>query len=428
MRILVSAFAFAPFAGSEPGVGWRWTQELLRLGHEVVVVTDATRRAGAEPELQRLANPALQVVFHRPGWLRRVPLNSTTAQVLFTLWQFGLPALARRLHRERPFDLAIHLTYGVFRHPSFLGSLGVPFVFGPVGGGEDAPAALKRSITGRERLKERLRAAVNGVALVDPTLWWAYSRATLILVKTPQTRDALPWPYRRRAVVFPEIGIDTPSAAASPAERRPGEQLRALFAGRLVGWKGAHLALGAVAQARARGLDVTLDLVGQGPYGDTLRALAARLGLGEAVRFLGQVPQARLFELYRAAHVFLFPSLHDSSGNVVLEAQAFGCPVICLDLGGPPTLVTSESARVVATAGCDEAAVISRLADALQVLSADEPARQRMAQLARQHAALQTWTSRVHGCLELVRQGIDPAPGDVRQESSPPRSASSEAP
>jgi len=401
MRILVSAFAFAPFAGSEPGVGWRWTQELLREGHEVVVITDATRRAVAEPEINRLAHPGLEVLFHRPAWLRWMPLNSGTAQLLYLLWQFSLPALARRLHRERPFDLALHLTYGVFRHPSFLGNLGVPFVFGPVGGGEDAPRALKRSIVGGERVREALRAAANRVALVDPLLWSALSRCTLILVKTPQTRAALPWPFRGRAVVFPEIGIDMP-AQAPLAQRQPGEPMRALFAGRLVGWKGAHLALMAVAEARQRGVDVRLALVGHGPYLPTLRSLAERLALGDAVEFIGQVPQPRLFELYRAAHVFLFPSLHDSSGNVVLEAQAFGCPVVCLDLGGPPTLVAPESALVVATRGRSESAVVGGLAEALQRLAADEPGRLARATAAHVHAAQQTWASRVRALLELV--------------------------
>lgn len=133
MKILLSAFAFAPNVGSEPGVGWRWAVELAK-HHQVTVVTDATRRPLVEAEGVQLPDN-VEVVYYRPAVLRAMPLNSTTAQVLYTLWQFGLLVLARRLHRDRRFDLAIHITYGVFRHPSFLGYLGIPFVFGPVGGG-----------------------------------------------------------------------------------------------------------------------------------------------------------------------------------------------------------------------------------------------------------------------------------------------------
>src|SRR5512143_3015529 len=168
MKILLSAFAFAPNVGSEPGVGWRWAAELGK-HNEVTVITDVTRRALVEAA-GVVPPPNVRVEYYRPALLRSMPLNSTTAQLLYTLWQFGLLGFARRLQREQGFDLAIHCTYGVFRHPSFLGYIGIPFVFGPVGGGEDAPLALKRSIHGREKLKELLRSLLNMAALFDPFL------------------------------------------------------------------------------------------------------------------------------------------------------------------------------------------------------------------------------------------------------------------
>ncbi|OYW35695.1 MAG: hypothetical protein B7Z35_14660 [Hydrogenophilales bacterium 12-61-10] len=347
MKILLSAFAFAPNVGSEPGVGWRWAAELGK-HHEVTVVTDMTRRVLVEADGVQVP-PNVRVVYFRPAWLRAMPLNSATAPLLYTLWQFGLLGFARRLQREQGFDLAIHCTYGVFRHPSFLGYLGIPFVFGPVGGGEDAPLTLKRSIHGREKIKELLRSLLNKAALFDPFLWAAYAKATLILTKTEDTRQALPWPFRRRAIVYPEIGIDAP-AGIQPASRQQGEPFRVLFAGRLLGWKGAHLAIRAVAQAAAQGVPVEFTLLGKGPFEPELRKLAAETGVQDSIRWVSQMPQQELFELYRTMHCFLFPSLHDSSGNVVLEAQANGLPVICLDVGGPVTLVTHETAIVVSAA------------------------------------------------------------------------------
>ena len=142
MKILLSAFACAPNIGSETGVGWRWALELAK-HHQVFVLTDISRRPMIEPALGNLTNP--KIVYFRPAFLRKLPLNRYTAQGLFSLWQYSLLPFACSLHRDHHFDLAIHLTYGVFRHPSFLGFLGIPFVFGPVGGGEDAPWRLKKS-------------------------------------------------------------------------------------------------------------------------------------------------------------------------------------------------------------------------------------------------------------------------------------------
>ena len=402
MKILLSAFAFAPNVGSEPGVGWRWALELAR-HHEVTVMTDVSRQILVEANGVQLP-PNVRVAYFRPVWLRSIPLNSNTAQLLYTAWQFSLLNFARGLQREHGFDLALHCTYSVFRHPSFLGFLGIPFVFGPLGGGEDGPMVLKRSINLREKIKELLRSVVNKAALFDPFLWLAYSRATLILVSTAQTRNALPWPFRERAVVYPNLGVDA-IPDAKPSAHIDGEPLRLVFVGRLLGWKGVHFAIRALAVAIKSGVNVELSIIGSGPYEKSLRILAERQGVAQSIQWLGQRPQAEVFALYRSMHGFIFPSLHDSGGTVILEAQAQGLPVICLDLGGPATLVTPDTAIVISTKGCDEAAVVDGLANVIGVLAINENRRMEMAWSAIMHANSMSWEKRVLGVLQLV-EGI----------------------
>lgn len=407
MKILLSVFACAPHSGSETGGGWHWAVELARAGHQVVALTDESRRAGIERELAEAPVPNLTMVYHRPAILRRVPLNSRTAQWLYSAWQYLLLPRARALHREHGFDLAIHLTYGVFRHPSFLGLLDVPFLFGPVGGGEDGPWELKRDLPAREQLKELARTLLNQIARCNPMLRLAYAKASLILARTEETRRLLPASCRDRTQVYQEIGIHIPAQAQdSPAcLRLPGQRLELLFAGRLLGWKGVHLALQAVARAVEQGEDVGLTIVGSGPLGSWLKQHAAGLpALADRVRWIPHLPQQELFRLYGQVHAFLFPSLHDSGGNVVLEALSFGLPVICLDLGGPVTLVDGACAQVVATGGARRPEVVDRLAGAIRHLAADEAARQRMGHAARQRAAAMSWPSRPAGALALFAQ------------------------
>lgn len=408
MKILLSAFAFAPNQGSEPGVGWRWAIELAKQ-HQVVVITDATRQPLVEaPGIELPAN--LQVMYFRPKWLIRVPLNSRTAQVLYTLWQFGLFGFAKRAHAQHGFDLAMHVTYSVFRHPSFLGFLGIPFIYGPLGGGEDAPWALKQSIKGREKAKEILRTLVNQMAKFDPTLWLAYSKATVILVSTKDTLNALPFPFRKKAIVYPNLGIDVPETIES-ATRVTGEPLRALFVGRLLGWKGAHLAIRAFAHALAQGVNIEFTLVGRGPFGTELHRIADRLGVKQRINWVEDVPHKDMPALMRRQHCFLFPSLHDSGGTVVIEAQACGLPVLCLDLGGPNALVTSATAIVVNTETPSEEKIVAALSEALALLERDEPLRSAMSRAAIMHTKEKmNWERRVLGALEFVpRVGCDGA-------------------
>lgn len=403
MRILLSAFACRPNSGSETGVGWRWAIELARANHEVVVLTDITRKADIDRELLDNPVPNLHVVCYRPAWLKLIPLNSTTAQILYSAWQYSLLPCARALHKTHGFDLIIHLTYGVFRHPSFLGFVGPKFVFGPVGGGEDAPWALKKSLPAKEKIKEVLRSALNAVAKYNPFLNLALSRASLVLTKTEDTRAALPKHFQAKAVVFPEIGIDLRATAVSvPQTRSPGQPLEILFAGRLLGWKGAHLAIRAFALVAAKGKSVRLTIVGSGPLLGWLQSLSKELGIDRQVRWIGQIPQKDLFELYSQMHCFVFPSLHDSSGNVVLEALSFGLPVICLDIGGPVTLVDSSCSAVIRTRQAAEYSVVKDIAVAITRFEDDEEYRLAQAKAAILKAKEMTWASRTEGTLSLA--------------------------
>lgn len=395
----MSAFAFAPNAGSEGGVGWHWATELAK-NHQVTVITDVTRRVGVKSAGVSVPEN-LRIVYFRPRWLRALPLNSATAQLLYAAWQFGLLPFARRLHRNEHFDLAMHLTYSVFRHPSFLGFLGIPFIFGPLGGGEDVPLALKRSIHGMEKFREIARTFVNKAALLDPFLWLAYARANLILVSTKDTGRALPWPFRKRAIVYPNLGVDGASITSPKAIENSGP-LRVLFAGRLLGWKGVHLAIRALAEAHKAGISATLDIAGSGPYESELRALAACCGVEPVVHWHGGLARAELFHLYDSMHCLLFPSLHDSGGTVVLEAQARGLPVICLDVGGPATLVAPGSAIAIPVEHCDEDIIVQRLADALTALATDRQKLAAMNLAALSHARSISWEARANGALALL--------------------------
>ena len=85
--------------------------------------------------------------------------------------------------------------------------------------------------------------------------------------------------------------------------------------------------------------------------------------LHDHITFIPQIPQRELFALYENHDFFLFPSLHDSGGFVVLEALSYGMPVVCLDLGGPRDMVTPDSGIVVKTGGRNTAQVAKDMAD-----------------------------------------------------------------
>lgn len=405
MRILISAFGFGPGEGSESGGAWRWANELAK-AHDVVLVTDGhnLRRIGAK--VAELKHPRLTVIYYRPWWIRRLRVTRWTSQFVFGQWQIGLGFLARRLHREQPFDLCHHISYGSFRQASWLGFSGAPFVFGPVGGGEDAPWRLKRSFPMGEWVRDVARAAVSRVATINPLWHLALSRADLVFARTEETRARLPQSVRAKTLLAQETGAPAGQLPlASPPQ--PGEPLRLLFAGRLLAWKGPQFAVRALAAVRESGLDARLTVIGRGPMRPHLQELAMRLRLGDAVEFVEFLPQEQLFGCYAKAHAFVFPSLHDAGGNVVQEALAAGLPVVCLKLGGPPCFVESTCGVVVpARDAANEDVVVNRLAEAIRSVGASQAYWAQLHQGALARADQLTWDRQIGHIQSEIRRAL----------------------
>jgi glycosyltransferase involved in cell wall biosynthesis len=149
-------------------------------------------------------------------------------------------------------------------------------------------------------------------------------------------------PVRMRVVPEAAAPIFSPRGDAEFAVAARRMQLDprpyALFVGTLEPRKNVPLLLAAIAQVRAH-LDVQLLVVGgRGWLEEPIFAAHARSGLGEAVRFLGNLDQDELATLYSHAGVFVLPSLYEGFGLPVLEAMACGAPVICSNAGPLPEL------------------------------------------------------------------------------------------
>lgn len=120
---------------------------------------------------------------------------------------------------------------------------------------------------------------------------------------------------------------------ADPARDRPSG-IRLLYAGPLIRRKDIRTLVAALPALRERRIPFKLTLVGEGPEVPALRALADSLGVLDRVEFRGFVSEDRLVEAYRESDIFVFPSLLEGFGLVLVEAMACGLPVVTT--GIPP--------------------------------------------------------------------------------------------
>jgi len=284
----------------------------------------------------------------------------------YVLWQWCAARHVQKFFTALPFDAVQHVTYVSVRYPSFIGSLGIPFYFGPVSGGEKVPAKLRKGFSFRERWRERLRDLSNCLVPLDPLLRWVCGRADKIIV-TRDTVPLIPRTWRHKCDVQLAIGLSREYLDQAGAEvKRSAHCLRLLYVGRLLEWKGLDIALHAVRQLKQWQLDVRFTIVGDGPARSRLARLAQKLELSEIVEWAGCIPHSEVENQYRAADLFLFPSLRDSGGTAVLEALAHGLPVVCTELGGPGVTVNERCGRVVPALDRTQKELATGLADAVR--------------------------------------------------------------
>ena len=124
-----------------------------------------------------------------------------------------------------------------------------------------------------------------------------------------------------------------------------------LYVGRFVPLKNLPMLVEAFKAVRAAREGVGLVLVGEGALEGQIRDQVGRLGLADAVTFLGHQPQLRLPALYSASEIVLLSSSFDNSPNCVLEANACQRPVVATRVGGVPRYVTEGENGLLAEGG-----------------------------------------------------------------------------
>lgn len=276
------------------------------------------------------------------------------------LWGSALTAIATQ-HRLRRFDV-LHAFWAdeTGAIAAIAGRvLGVPTIVS-IAGGElvgfrDISYGSQLSLGGRAKvdLSLRLASVVTGG-----------SRYVLDLA-TARLRDRTGSPVRQMP-----LGVDV--RRFSPPDRSDsavrGSPARLFHAASLVPVKDQQTLFRAAKRLQDSGASFTLDVAGDGPLSESLRATSDELGLSSTVRFLGSVPHDQIPAHYGAATAFVLTSRHEAQCLAALEAAACGIPVVGTRVGVLPEL--APAARTVVPVGDDRA-----LADALARVLSDDLAR-----------------------------------------------------
>jgi glycosyltransferase involved in cell wall biosynthesis len=358
MKILVSAIACCPLFGSESYVGWSAVFALAS-NHELWVIINNQGKEGVQAAVAKGEVPTnIHFIYHGRSkeefdrtfltpWHPNRLIGRLANWLNYLEWNNGLLELARKLHAQIGFDLIHHVTYATWRVGSPLVCLGVPFVWGPISGGENLPLPFLSMLSAEGAAFELLRKISDMVSTFSPAVRKTARLSSHIFAANKETES--------RAVELrgQKIGVsrllqvffrdETVAKFCADQETKSFEGTLRFFAGGMLeGRKGVALAIRAFSELDADGIPFDYIFGGDGPERRYLISLTKRLGLSGCVHFndgfYGDAYVTRLKE----THIYLMPSLRDGASITLMEAMLAGCVPIVLDAGGPGEIVNEE--------------------------------------------------------------------------------------
>jgi glycosyltransferase involved in cell wall biosynthesis len=402
VKVLLSAYACAPGRGSESDIGF---QTLLQYAahHDVWLLT----RANNVPPLREF----LETDYRRDritlegydlgNWALRVKrLGLPGLMWYYDRWQKGVAEAAVELDSRHDFDVLHHITFAAYWMRAGLAKVGKPLVWGPVGGGVEPPWKLITELGLKGLLEDLIRITGRRLLARSRNIAITQRVADYIFVNNPQTAARVRARARGTIEVLPNpVAVDV---LEDPTPGPPEPEI--LFVGRLIPWKGAHLAIRTMRYVKNPA--ARLAIIGDGPDRRRLSRRIRRWGLEDRVELVGRLPRSDVLRRMSRSIALLHPALHEEGGNVVAEAQGMGVPVVCLDHGGPPqTAKLFPEVPSFAVIPSTPRATARSLATTLDALLANPQAR-----TGQVYKPAVTFGDRLLRAAELVAGGYDGSP------------------
>lgn len=390
LRVLLIAEACNPEWQSVPLVGFNFARALAaRTDLEITLAThvrnqDALERDGITRQVDVV--PVNNEWIARPMYLASRLLRGGNTLSWTTGTAMAWPGymafetqLARMLRTELTggrFDLIHRITpVSPTLGSPLAGMTTTPFVIGPLNGGLPWPSEFPDLRHQEREWLQPFRQACKRLPWYQRT----YRSAAAVIAGSRHTATEIPDDFSGRRCFMPENGIDPHRFPLSSAWQEPTERFRFVTAGRLVPYKGVDLILEAMAGSPAL-RRCELQIVGDGPFRPALQGMVNAQHLENCVHFSGALPQTELGRAMSHSQAFVFPSLREFGGAVVLEAMACGLPSIIVDYGGPSELVTPRCAVSLPLRPRDQ--LVHSLRAAMESLAVDFHRCRRMSQAA----------------------------------------------
>lgn len=337
MKILMSAFACSPIRGSEPGVGWNWAREMSK-DNEVWVITRASNKKEIEEygRDEKIKFIYLSIPFL--DWMERYT-HTKIIHLYYRLWQLYIVKHVKDVHKKIKFDIIHHVTYNEFRNPGYLWKIETPFILGPIGGAQEIEVELEDYYEGKKnKYIEKIRSYLNKKVKNGTYLDRSIKNSAKVLVANKDTARFLELPSEKCELML-ETGVKMENC--NYIVRENNNKIRILWVGNLIYIKGFRILIDAFERIKNKE-KYEIIIIGEGKLKSKYINYLSSKGLLKYYNFKGKLSYSDTLKEYKGADIFVFTSLRDTSGNVVLEAMSNCLPVISLNHHGAADILDDK--------------------------------------------------------------------------------------
>ena len=328
--------------GSEPAVGWNWVLELGKR-NRVHVITRANNQTVIEQHLpEKIASNVVLHYYDTPDIIKNLKHKDKGLYFYNFCWQIGIVNVAKRIIRSEKVDYILHITFGSVWMPTFLPLLRPRFIWGPMGGGECVPFPFIGVLPFKQRIVQLFRYILNYTTVINPLILLPACKSEVILARTPNTKDIMPFFTRKKTRVLLETAMEDEIFKREKKEYG-AEVIKMVISARFISIKNIPLVIKALKYIQTS-KPWKLTLLGSGPDKKLIENTIKAEGVGQQVSIIPYLPREEALDMIEHSDIFIFPSLKEGGTWALMEAMAIGLPVVCLDWAGMAVETTSDTA------------------------------------------------------------------------------------
>lgn len=370
-KLLMIASTVSPRWGSEGAVGWNWLINVPE-GWSTTLATSPQCKREVAWAYEHGHEPAtLSSAISPTGCWTYSSANPLLARVNEWLrFAYNIQSFKALVNRLLPggFNVIHQTTIASWMLGMPFHTLGVPTVWGPIGGGENFPWRYALETSAKNWFFEGGRVLSGLMARLRPSVVSAVRNVDVVIVTNRQTEELLRSMGRTKRVIRQPMVITRQRFDGIRRSARPklDDKLRIISGGSVEGRKGFALTIKALSELKMNRVPFDFTITGHGMEIGKLRKLAHEVGVAEHVHFETSLTAQDFLRKLTKSHVFCFPSLRDNSPVTLVEAMAAGCVPIVLNNGGPAEVVDAGSGIVLPLESPPK--TIARIAQALMLL------------------------------------------------------------